>query len=392
MYAIQCKEVLTITNGVIKNGTILVDEGKIKAVGENIEIPGDAEIIRTDHETVMPGFVEAHCHIGIMEEKVGWAGADINERSEVATPQARVIDAIKANADEFGLECALVSGVTTAQILPGSSNVIGGTGSIIKTAPKKTIDEMLLVETSGMKVAFGENPMRCFGIDKSSMPLTRMGVAAVLREWLQKTRNYLEKQKRFEKEPDKQPEFDSKLEALIPVLNREIPMRVHAHRADDAVTAHRICREFDIDMTWEHATEGHRLCDWLVENNLPTVWGPGFVHLAKWEMREMSFKTPGILHKAGVQMAIQTDAPGRDISFLPLSAGLAVKYGLPYQAGLEAITISPARILGIDDRVGSIEPGKDADLIFVSGDPLEISSHVNRVMINGQTEYLREKE
>ena len=390
MLAIKGGKILTITNGVIEKGTILIDEGKIAKVGARVKVPEGAEVIDATGKVVMPGLVEAHCHIGIWEEKIGWAGSDGNEATDPATPQVRALDGIKANADEGGLEVALKTGVTTAQILPGSANVIGGTGVVVKTAPKVVTDDMAIRSPSGMKIAFGENPRRVYGVDQKKMPSTRMGVAGVLREWLQKAKNYMEKKERFKDDPEKMPEVDLKLEALLPVLKGEIPLRAHAHRADDVATAVRIAEEFGVEMSWEHATEGHRIAEWIAEKGVPAVWGPSMTSKGKWEMRELSFDTPKVLHEAGVKFAIQTDATGSNIAFLPLCAGMAVKHGLPYEAALKAITITPAEIIGVADRVGSIEEGKDADFRILDGDPLELRTRVETVLIDGEIVYKAE--
>ena len=387
MLAIKDGKIFTITKGVIDEGTILVDEGKIKAVGKNVKIPKGAEVIDASGKVVMPGLVEAHCHIGIFEETIGWAGSDGNEGTEPATPHMRAIDAIKANADEGGLEAALRAGITTVQILPGSANVIGGTGVVVKTAPKVVVDEMVLRNPSGMKVAFGENPRRVYGVEQKKTPATRMGVAGILRDWLQKTKNYMEKKEIFKDEPEKMPEVDLKLEALIPVLKGEIPLRAHAHRADDVATAIRIAEEFGVEMSWEHATEGHRVAELIAKKGIPAIWGPSLGGRSKWETRERNFETLKTMHEAGVKIAIQTDAVGSSIAFLPICAGLGVKHGLPYDVALEAITINPAEILGVADRVGSIEEGKDADLRILDGDPLELRTKVEMVLIDGEIVY-----
>jgi imidazolonepropionase-like amidohydrolase len=386
MLAIKSKKIHTITDGVI-DGTILIDNGQIMAVGPDVKVPEGVKTLKA--RVVTPGLVEAHCHIGIWEETIGWAGSDGNEMTDPATPHVRALDGIKANADEGGLAAALEEGVTTAQVLPGSANVIGGYGVVIKTAPKTTTDEMVIRSPSGMKIAFGENPRRVYGVEQKKMPSTRMGVAGVLREWLQKTRNYMEKQETFKDDPEKQPEHDIRLEALVPVLRKEIPFRAHAHRADDVVTAVRICEEFDVEMSWEHATEGHRIADYIAEKGVPAVWGPSLTARSKWEMRELSYETPRIMHEAGVKFAIQTDAVGSTIRFLPLSAAYSVKHGLPYDYALKAITIVPAEILGVADRVGSIEPGKDADLRLLNGDPLDVMTKVQKVFIDGELAYPR---
>jgi imidazolonepropionase-like amidohydrolase len=382
MLAIIGKNVNTITKGIIKDGVVLIEKGKIKAIGADVKIPKGVKPIKAKY--VMPGLVEAHCHIGIWEEKIGWAGSDGNEMTEAATPQVRALDGIKANANEGGLEAALHEGITTAQVLPGSANVIGGTGVVLKTAVKTTTDEMVIRNPSGMKIAFGENPKRCYGTEKKVMPLTRMGVASVLRDWLLKTQNYMEKKERYADDMEKLPEKDLKLEALIPVLKKEIPFRAHAHRADDLATAIRICEEFDVEMSWEHATEGHRIADYVAKKKVSAVWGPSLTSRPKWEMRELSYDTPKIMYDAGVNFAIQTDAVGSTIRFLPICAALSVKHGLPYDYALKAITQIPADIIGVGDRVGSLEKGKDADLRLLTGDPLDIQTKVKHVIIDGK--------
>jgi imidazolonepropionase-like amidohydrolase len=387
LIAVKGKKVLTITNGVMENGVVLINEGKIKALGPDLKVPDGVKTLKAKY--VMPGLVEAHCHIGIWEEKIGWAGSDGNEMTEPATPHVRALDGIKANADEGGLEAALYEGITTAQVLPGSANVIGGTGVALKTAPKTTVDEMVIKDPSGMKIAFGENPRRVYGVEQKKMPSTRMGVAGVLREWLQKTKNYMDKKEMFKDDPEKQPEYDIRLEPLVPVLNKEIPLRAHAHRADDVATAVRICEEFGVNMSWEHATEGHRIAKWIAKKGIPAVWGPSLTARGKWEMRELGYDTPKVMYDAGVKFAIQTDAVGSTIRFLPICAALSVKEGLPYDYALKAITIVPAEIIGVADRVGSLEVGKDADLRLLSGDPLEYATKVERVIIDGELVHSR---
>lgn len=382
MLAVKGRKVNTITNGVIENGIILIENGKIKEIGSDVKVPEGVKLLKSRY--VMPGLVEAHCHIGIWEEKIGWAGSDGNEMTEVSTPQVRALDGIKANANEGGLEAALYEGITTAQVLPGSANVIGGTGVVLKTAPKTTTDQMVIRSPSGMKIAFGENPKRVYGTDKKVMPLTRMGIAGILREMLLKTRNYMEKKERFADDLEKLPEKDLKLEAMEPVLKKEIPFRAHAHRADDLATAVRICEEFDVEMSWEHATEAHRIADWIAKKGIPAVWGPSLMARPKWEMRELSYDTPLVMYEAGVKFAIQTDAAGSSIRFLPLCAALSVKHGLPYDYAMKAITIVPAEILGVSERVGSLEVGKDADLRLLSGDPLNIMTKCQKVIIDGK--------
>jgi len=387
MLAIKGGKILTISNGVIENGIILIEDGKIKDVGQDIVIPDGVKVIDASGKVVMPGLVEAHCHIGIYEEGVGWAGEDGNEMTTPATPEVRALDGIKANADEKGLEVALKTGITTANIMPGSANVIGGWGVVVKTAPKVVVDDMVLMNPSGMKCAFGENPMRVYGQMLKKYPMTRMGEAAILRKWLQNTKTYMEKKEQFKDEPEKMPDKDLQLESLIPVLERKIPLKVHSHRADDIAIAIRVAEEFNVKVTWEHATEGHRNAEWIAKKGIPAIWGPSLLGRMKWEMRELSFDTPLALYKAGVKFCIQTDALGQVIGFLPICAALAVKHGIPEDVALRAITLTPAEILGVDDRVGSIEKGKDADIRIIDGEPLDIQTKVEIVIIDGKIEY-----
>lgn len=387
MLAVKGGKVLTITGPVIENGTVLIENGKITKVGKDLKVPEGAEVYDATGKVVMPGLVEAHCHIGIYEESIGFEGADGNEMTTPATPEVRAIDGIKANANEMGLEAALKEGITTANVMPGSANVIGGTGVIIKTAPKTTVDQMAIVNPSGMKCALGENPMRVYGRDKKQYPMTRMGEAAILRKWLQNTKTYMEKMEKFADDPEKKPDVDLQLEPLVPVLRREIPLKVHSHRADDIAIAIRVAEEFNVKLTWEHATEGHRNAAWIACKGVPAVWGPSLMGRMKWEMRELNFGTPKALYDAGVKFCIQTDALGQSIGFLPICAAMAAKHGLPLDEAIKAITIYPAEILGVADRVGSIEVGKDADLRILSGEPLDIMTKVEAVFIDGKVEY-----
>ena len=384
MLAIKGGKILTVTKGIIEDGTVLVDDGKIVDVGKTVAIPGGVEVIDATGKVVMPGLVEAHCHIGIIEARIGWAGSDGNEATDPITPHLRAIDAIKANAEEAGLRAALETGITTAQILPGSANVVGGTGVVVKTAPKTTVDEMVLRNPSGLKTAFGENPRRVYGQGQKRMPATRMGVAALLREWFVKAQNYMKKKERAKDDPSKMPDKDLKLETFQLVLEGKIPLRSHAHRADDIATAIRISEEFGFKLSWEHATEGHRIANWIAAKGVPATWGPSLMGRGKWEMRDLNYETPKALYKAGVKFAIQTDATGTGIKNLPLCAAMPVKYGLPWEVAIKAITINPAEILGVADRVGSIEKSKDADLRILSGDPLDPMTEVEMVLVDGE--------
>ena len=362
---------LLIKNGYIKpmvgedieNGCVLIDDqGKIAAVAENLTAPQGTEIIDAAGRLVTPGCVEAHCHIGLDNEGMGWEGHDYNEIVDPITPQMRAIDSINPQDEAFGL--ALRGGVTSACTGPGSANVVGGSFAAIKLAGKR-VDKMIIKNPLAMKCAFGENPKRCYGKSSQKSPMTRMGVASLLRELLTKTKHYVE-----EKEEGKNPAPDMKLEAMIPVIKREIPLKAHAHRADDILTAIRIAKEFDVKLTLDHCTDGELIADELAQEGYPAFVGPSLGGKSKIELRNKSFSTAGSLYKAGVPISIITDAPVIPLQFLPLCAGLAVREGLPMDEAWRAITINPARQTGIDRRVGSLEVGKDADIVIWTEDPL----------------------
>ena len=380
MILIKNGHVKTMAGPDLIGGDVLIENGKIKAVGMNLEAEG-AQVIDANGRLVVPGFVDAHCHIGLDNEGMGWEGMDYNEIVEPCTPHLRAIDSINP-IDESFLN-AVKGGVTTAVTGPGSANVIGGTFVAIKLHGKR-VDNMILKDNIAMKVAFGENPKRCYSNMKKS-PSTRMATAALLREMLFKTKRYME-----DKEAGKNPAFDMKLEAMIPVLKKEMPIKAHAHRADDIFTSIRIAREFDINITLDHCTDGALIADELAKEGLPAFVGPTLGKKSKIELRNKSFETPGILNKAGVNISIITDAPVIPLQNLPLCAGLAVNAGLDIEEAWKAITINPANATGIGDRVGSLEVGKDADVVIHSGNPLtEISSQVDVAIINGEIVYER---
>ena len=362
---------LLIQNGYIKpmvgedipGGSVLIgDDGKIVAVGLALEVPEDAIVIDAKGRLVTPGVVEAHCHIGLDNEAMGWEGRDYNEGVDPCTPQMRAIDSINPQDEAFAN--AIRSGVTTACTGPGSANVVGGTFAAIKLVGKR-VDKMIVKHPLAMKCAFGENPKRFYGLGMKKSPMTRMGVAAVLRELLFKSRRYLE-----DKEAGKNPAFDMKYEAMIPVLRGEIPLKAHAHRADDILTAVRVAKEFGVKLTLDHCTDGALIADELAEEGLPVFVGPTLGNKSKLELQNKSFDTPRILHEAGVPISIITDAPVIPLQYLPMCAGLAVNAGLPAEAAWHAITINPAVQTGIGDRVGSLEPGKDGDVVIWNADPL----------------------
>ena len=345
----------------IENGSVLIgDDGKIIAVGENIEAPECAAVIDAEGRLVTPGCVEAHCHIGLDNEAVGWEGRDYNESVDPITPHMRAIDSIYPQDEAFGN--ALRGGVTTACTGPGSANVVGGSFAVIKLAGNR-VDNMIVKHPAAMKCAFGENPKRVYGQSKKS-PVTRMATAALLRELLFKSRRYL-----ADKEASKDV-FDMKLEAMIPVMKGEIPLKAHAHRADDILTSIRIAKEFGVKLTLDHCTDGSVIADELAKEGYPAFVGPSLGNKSKVELINKSFNTPAVLTEAGVEVSIITDAPVIPLQHLPMCAGLAAEAGLGYEDAWHAITINPARALGISDRVGSLEAGKDGDVVIWTADPI----------------------
>lgn len=377
--------IYTMKDEVIENGSILVKDGKIVDIGKDIIAPLDAKVIDAEGRLVTPGFVEAHCHLGLWEDAIGFEGSDGNEVTDPITPHLRAIDGI--NPMDRTFEEAREGGVTTAITGPGSANVIGGSFAAIKTYGHR-VDDMIVKEPVAMKIAFGENPKRVYHAQKKT-PVTRMATAALLRETLYKAKNYLEKIER-EEDPSKRPDFDIKLEALLPVLRREIPIKAHAHRADDIFTALRIAKEFDIDITLDHCTEGHLIVDDLAKEGKGAIVGPTLGDRSKFELKNMTFDTPKILNDGGVKIAITTDAPVVPLQYLSLCAGLAHKAGLDEMEAFKAITINPAEIIGLDDRVGSLEVGKDADIVIFDGNPIkDVDYHTFMTIIDGKVVYRR---
>ncbi len=379
MILIKNGKILTMAAKNYENGCILIDNGKIIDIQEKIDTPLGATVIDAQGLLVMPGIIDAHCHLGMWEDSIGFEGADGNEMTSPITPHLRAIDAI--NPMDRTFKDAYEAGVTTVMTGPGSANVIGGQFAVIKTYGKR-IDDMILKAPAAIKVAFGENPKRVYN-HKGQTPQTRMATAALLRETLIKAKDYVEKKKRGEINQDKIPDIDIRLEALIPVLNKEIPLKAHAHRADDIFTALRIAREFDVNITLDHVTEGHLIVEELKKENVPLIIGPTFGTRGKVELKEKDFKTPGILSRAGIKIAIMTDHPVIPIQHLPMCAAYAVKYGMDEEEALKAITINAAEIIGVSDRVGSIEVGKDGDIVIFDGNPLDIKANSLYVLING---------
>lgn len=357
---------------------ILVEDGRIKAIGEHLETEEGVQIVEAEGLHVYPGFVEAHGHIGLDGYGIGYEGMDYNELNDIVSPQLRGIDGVKPMDAAFPKAAA--AGVTCVCVGPGSANVLGGTFVTIKTVGRR-VEDMVVRDNVAMKCAFGENPKRVYREKKDS---SRMSTAALLRETLFKTREYLEKKEAAGDDSTKKPAFDMKLEALIPVIKGEMPLKAHAHAAEDIFTALRIAREFGVKITLEHVTEGHLIVEELAKENVPLAVGPTLTSASKYELRNKSWTTPGVLAAAGCQVSIITDSPVIPQEYLPLCAGLAVQAGMDPFAALQAITINPARHAGIADRVGSIEVGKDADLVITDGCPFEVSTKVRHVFIEGK--------
>ena len=376
--------IYTMNEEIIENGSILVKNGKIAAVGKDLEVPSEAEVIDAGGRMITPGFIDSHCHLGLYEDSIGFEGSDGNEMVDPITPQLRGIDAI--NPMDITFKEGYQGGVTTAVTGPGSGNVIGGTFVALKTYGHR-VDDMIIKEPIAMKVAFGENPKRVYNEQKKS-PMTRMATASLLRETLFKAKTYMEKMENAD--PSKRPDYDMKMEALIPVLKKEIPLKAHAHRADDIFTALRIAKEFDVDITLDHCTDGHLIAEDLAKEGKPAIVGPTFGERSKYELKNKTFDTPRVLYEAGIKIAINTDSPVIPLEHLSLCAGLAHKAGLPMIEALKAITINAAEIVGIDDRVGSIEVGKDADIVIFDGNPIkDVDSKTYMTIIDGKIVYRR---
>ena len=399
MIAITNGEVWTITDGVIEDGIVLIENGKIKAFGKDIEIPTEAEIVDAAGKIVMPGLIDAHTHVGIFNDGVGGGHSDGNETTDPITPHLRALDAV--HPEDMAFQDVLEAGITTVMTGPGSANLVGGQWVCVKTVPTPNIDDMNLLEPAGMKLALGENPRRVYGSQKR-IPSTRMGSAAVLRSALVDAKNYLAKWDQYEaeltefnanetkdeKKPPKPPERNLKLEALGKMLTRELKARIHAHRADDILTAIRIGEEFNLDLTIEHCTEGYKIADILAEKNIPATVGPIFTSRYKYELRNRTPQNPGLLAKAGVKVAIQTDQMSAT-KYLTINAGLAVREGMPEEEALKAITINAAEIIGVGDRIGSLEVGKDADIAIFSGHPFDFRTQVEKVIVDGKIVFKR---
>ena len=382
MLVIKNARLLTMTENGSFVGDIRIDGGKIAEIAQNIDTTG-CDVFDAEGMYAMPGIIDAHSHIGMWEDGMGREGSDGNEATNPVTPEMRSIDGI--NPFDRCFKEAVTCGVTTAVTGPGSANVVGGTFVAMKLYGR-SMDEMILKFPVAMKAAFGENPKRVYG-DKAA-PATRMAIAAILRKALAGALDYAKKIENAKDDPSKMPERDLGKEALLPVIRRELPLKIHCHRADDILTAIRIAKEFNVRFTLDHCTEGYLIPDLLKETIEETgagiIIGPLLTDRSKIELRNVSFSAPKALYDAGIDFAMMTDHPVIPEQYLPVCAALAVREGLPEDAALRSITINAARITGIDDRVGSLEVGKDADIAVFSGHPLDFRSRCVLCTVDGQ--------
>ena len=375
----NCKAV-TITDGLIEKATILIEGGLIKAVGQDVELPEDARVINLKGKYVTPGFIDAHCHFSAMgEPRARGGGDDGNEVSSPVTAHIRIVDAL----DPFGIAIPLVrtAGFTTCYTMPGSANIIGGTGIAFKLKDGKCIDDIIIPGTEMMKMALGENPKGVYG-QRKQMPITRMGNAAVLRETLFNAKEYAMQKEEAEKE-GKPFKKDFKLEPLVPVVKGEMRCRIHCHRADDIMTAIRVSEEFGLDYVLEHCTEGFKIADILAQKKVKCVVGPMRMLPYKMEVWNCTIENPAMLEKAGCEISLTADAETAT-RWLPEEVGVAMAYDLSEEMAFKALTINPAKVLGLENRIGSIEAGKDADLAIFDGHPLSNLTRCKATMIDGE--------
>ena len=383
MLQIKNGRVLTMAGKTFENGQVLIENGKIKSVGEYLSIPNaKAEVIDARGGWILPGLIEAHCHIGITEEKKGFEGDDCNEVNQPVIPYLKALDAV--NPMDSAFHNALSAGITAVMVGPGSSNVVGGQFLVMKTHGR-VMDQMVVKEPAAMKVAFGENPKTNYS-GQNKVPSTRMSVGALLRDELTRAQNYRSRKETAQQKGEAFEE-DYQMECWLPVLTGKIPMKAHVHRADDILTAIRIAKKFGLGLTLDHCTEGHLIAREIKESGFPAIIGPTMSSRNKIEVQNMDFKTPGILQNEGVLIAITTDHPVTRIQYFPICAGFAAKEGLGIEHALEAITCNPAKICGVADRIGTIEPGKDADLAIFDGNPMEVFTKTLYTIVNGQVAY-----
>lgn len=374
-------KIYTMEGRPIENGWLKTEGTAIKALGEGKAPFDDDETIDAKGGILMPGLIDAHTHIGIVEDSLDFEGDDTNEDTDPSTPQLSAADAI--NPLDRCFDEAVAAGITSVVTGPGSANPIGGRMIAMKTYGRR-VDNMIIKSPVAVKFALGENPKNSYHVNHE-MPVTRMATAAIIREQLYKAQKYLEKLERCETDEDAdEPDFDYKSEVLIPLLRREIQAHFHCHRADDIFTAIRIAKQFNLDYVIIHGTDGHLIADELAKENARVLSGPFLCDRCKPELHNQTPACPGVLSKAGVTVALITDHPVIPIEYSALCAGLAVKNGMEYEEALKALTINPARIVGIDDKVGSLKPGKDVDLVLYDSDPLTLASNVTFVAVNGK--------
>jgi imidazolonepropionase-like amidohydrolase len=375
--------VVPVSSAPIENGTVLIEDGLITQLGKKLRVPKGATVIDARGKWVLPGFIEAHGHVGIHEEGGGSAGNDTNEMTSPNMAAVRAIDAV--DIEDEGFRDALSGGITSVVVKPGSGNPIGGQTVAIKTWGGRTIDEQLISDSVSVKSALGENPKRVYG-GKDKTPSTRLGVALVIRQAFEDAKHY--KAQREAAEAKSEPfRKDLWLDALVRVLDGELIWDQHVHRHDDIATALRLADEFGYRLVINHGTEGFKVADILAERGIPVIYGPMFTSRSKVELKDRAIANLAALARAGVKVAITTDHPVVPINFLVHQASLAVKEGLPRETALEALTINPAQMLGLDGRVGSLAPGLDADVVVWSGDPLDVNSRAERVLIAGKSVY-----
>lgn len=388
--ALQGGRLLNPAGEYVDGGTILIKDGKIQAAGKDLRVPAGARVLNLRGRVVTPGFIDAHSHLGLYGEPSVWATLDANEITDPITPHLRGIDSFNPDDPAFG--DVVSAGVSAVYTGPGSANIIGGTGLLVKLAGS-TVEEMRVPGVEHMKMALGENPKRVYGENSKKPPATRMGNAAALREALIKAWNYMEKMDRADKKGTGEdggdhPERDLRWEMLAKVLRREMKARIHCHRSDDILTAIRIAEEFNLDFVLEHVTEGYKVAAVLAEKEIPCVVGPLLIPRSKMELKDIRLDNPARLVRAGVKVAIQADASSAT-RWLPLHAGVAVREGMPEEEALRAITLYPAQILGVEDRMGSLEPGRDADIAVFDGHPFSTYTHCMLVLIDGKVVFER---
>lgn len=381
LVAITGGRVVPVSAPVIEGGTVLIRDGRIEAVGADVDVPADARVVDATGKWVLPGFIEAHGHVGIDEEGLGWAGDDTNEMTGPNMAGVRALDAI--NIEDEGFRDALSGGITSVVVKPGSGNPIGGQTVAIKTWGGRTVDEQVISTTVSVKAALGENPKRVYG-EKKQTPSTRLGVAYIIRQAFTEAQHYRAAKAAAEAkgEPFK---ADLTLDTLARVLDGELVWDQHTHRHDDIATAIRLSEEFGYKLVVNHGTEGHKIADVLAEKDIPVIYGPTFTSRSKVELKDRAVTNLVDMVRAGVRVAITTDHPVVPINFLVHQATLAVKDGLAPEVAIEALTVNPAAFLGLDDRIGALEPGRDGDVVIWSTDPLDVHARAEQVLIEGRT-------